>query len=173
MKKSQISIPPDWFAAQDRLYTPYELNCSLPETGSESEEYGACVFTLQGLRIQFRVGKITPKKIGYFVALWKRGDNGSTQPYDHDDAFDFFIISVKKEENLGQFIFPKSVLLQQGIVSTPQQSGKRGIRLYAPWDNPLSAQAKKTKAWQGQYFLAILPSQPLNPAITARFLDPA
>ncbi len=38
---------------------------------NESSEYGACTFDIGNLKITFRLAKITPTKIGQFVALWK------------------------------------------------------------------------------------------------------
>src|SRR5258708_5952015 len=91
-------------------------------------------FNLNGFFIRFRVAKITPTKIGQFVTLWKRIGNGPTQPYDTSDTVDFFIISTRKDDHFGQFVFPKSVLSEQGILSINGKGGKRGIRVYPPWD---------------------------------------
>ena len=68
---------------------------------------------------------------------------------------DFFVISIRKDNNFGQFIFPKSVLCQHDIMSMKGQGGKRAIRVYPPWDNALNKQAQKTQAWQINYFLEI------------------
>jgi hypothetical protein len=56
---------------------------------------------------------------------------------------------------LGQFIFPKTVLANKGIISKNGISGKRGIRVYPPWDVPNNKQAEKTQRWQLNYFLTI------------------
>ena len=37
----------------------------------ESQEYGACTFRLNDLKIKFRISKITPTKTGQFVTIWK------------------------------------------------------------------------------------------------------
>ena len=121
----------------------------------ESTNYGACSFELNNYKIQYRVANITPTKIGQFVAIWKRNNNGITVPFDVADSLDFMIISVRDSENSGQFIFPKSVLVAKGIVSQNEKGGKRGIRVYAPWDKPENKQAIKTQAWQVNYFVEI------------------
>ena len=121
----------------------------------ESANYGACSFELNNYKIQYRVANITPTKIGQFVAIWKRNNNGITAPFDISDSLDFMIISVRDSENFGQFIFPKSVLVSKGIVSKNEKGGKRGIRVYAPWDKPENKQAIKTQAWQVNYFVEI------------------
>lgn len=122
---------------------------------SESEEYQACSFKLNSFQIIHRLSKITPTKIGQFVTIWKRNDKGITTPFNVSDNFDFIIITSKSDENLGQFVFPKSVLLEKGIISNNNNSGKRGIRVYPPWDFPASKQAEKTQNWQTKYFYSI------------------
>lgn len=69
-----------------------------------------------GLSIRFRVAKITLKKIGYFVSIWKRIGNRPIQPYDLLDSVDFFVICVRKNGRFGQFVFPKSVLYEKDII---------------------------------------------------------
>jgi hypothetical protein len=121
----------------------------------ESTNYGACSFELNNKLIQYRVANITPTKIGQFVAIWKRNSEGITAPFDVLDSLDFMIISVRDSENFGQFIFPKSVLVAKGIISQNEKGGKRGIRVYAPWDKPINKQAIQTQAWQVLYFVEI------------------
>lgn len=122
---------------------------------SESTEYQSCSFKLNSFQIIHRYSKITPTKIGQFVTIWKRNDNGITAPFDVSDYFDFIIITSKSGEDFGQFVFPKSVLLEKGIISDSNKSGKRGFRVYPPWDIPTSKQAEKTQNWQTKYFYSI------------------
>ncbi len=121
----------------------------------ESTEYGACSFELDGKRIQHRVSKITPTKNGQFLTIWKRNQDGITEPFDINDEIDFIIITAKNGNNLGQFIFSTTVLADKGIIIQNGKSGKRGIRVYPPWDKPESKQAEKTQSWQLHYFLTI------------------
>ena len=122
---------------------------------SESEEYQACSFQLNSIEFIHRFSKITPTKFGQFVTIWKRNDKGITAPFDFSDNFDFIIITSKSDEKLGQFVFPKAILLEKGIISNNNSSGKRGIRVYPPWDIPTSKQAEKTQLWQTKYFYSI------------------
>ena len=122
---------------------------------SESAEYQACSFKLNSFEIIHRFSKITPTKIGQFVTIWKRNNKGITAPFDVSDNFDFIIITSKSDEKLGQFVFPKSVLLEKGIISNNNTSGKRGIRVYPSWDVPTNKQAEKTQLWQVKYFYSI------------------
>jgi hypothetical protein len=60
---------------------------------------------------------------------------------------------VRAENHFGQFVFPKAVLGEKGIVSCNGKEGKRAMRIYPPWDIADNSQAKKTQAWQLQYFI--------------------
>lgn len=137
---------------KNKIYDP----CSLQVTGyrdePESQEYNACRFELNGLSIICRSAKITPKKAGQFVTFWKRKDNGPIEPFHETDAFDFYVVNVEDEGKLGQFVFPKSVLIKKGVVSTDAKEGKRAIRVYPPWSEVKSKQAKQTQKWQLEYF---------------------
>jgi hypothetical protein len=122
---------------------------------SESVEYGACTFELDGQKIEHRVSKITPTKTGQFVTIWKRNRNGVTEPFDILDGIDFIVITAKSGDKIGQFIFPKSVLADKGIITQNGKGGKRGIRVYPKWDTVTNKQAEKTQNWQTKYFVTI------------------
>lgn len=169
----KTTFHPDLLLAQKLVYEPLGLHRSeiIPE--AESQEYSACRFTINNKRMLFRVAKTTPTKSGQFVTIWKRmgmgpimgtgsiesdgprvGD-GPIMPFDLSDPVDLFVISVRNAENFGQFVFPKDVLAQEGYVSKHNSGGKRAIRVYPPWVVTDSAQARKTQAWQINYFCEI------------------
>lgn len=145
----------DLAIAKKQLYDNNNLELANFKAEKESAEYAASTFTLNNLVIIYRVAKITPTKNGQFVTIWKRNSKGITEPFHVSDSFDFIIISVRNEANIGQFIFPKSVLLEQKIISGNNKEGKRGIRVYPPWDKPMSKQAEKTQEWQLKHFFWI------------------
>lgn len=150
------------------LYEPCGLELTDLEWQIESQEYGACSFCLGGRAIQYRSSKITPTKTGQFVAIWKRNEEGMTRPFEASEV-DFFIIAARKGDQLGQFIFPKEMLAQKGIVSTQQKEGKRGMRVYPPWDVTANKQAKETQAWQIKYFVQIKESSPSDLETVKRY----
>jgi len=154
---SPKNLHPDLLAAQKIAYEPNGLTCTFVELEAESKEYGACLLEINNLRVKFRVGKITPTKIGQFVTLWKRVGNGPIQPYDVSDPVDLFVVSVRKDKHFGQFVFPKAILYEKGIVSKNGLGGKRAMRIYPPWDITDNQQARKTQLWQVAYFLEIQP----------------
>ena len=56
---------------------------------------------------------------------------------------------------MGQFVIPKSVLIEKGIISTSKKEGKRGFRVYPIWDKTINKQAVLTQQWQLNYFFEI------------------
>jgi hypothetical protein len=145
-------IPKDLITIQEIVFDNCNFEITQPIPEAESSEYGACTFSLNNLNILFRTAKITPTKTGQFVTLWKRINKGPIQPFESADPFDLFIISARKDNHFGLFIFPKSVLIAKEIV-TDKKEGKRAIRVYPPWDITTSKQAQKTQKWQLDYFL--------------------
>ncbi len=147
---------PDLVAVQKLSYERSGFTIKNFQKEAESCEYGASTFEINQQRIKFRVGKITPTKIGHFVTLWKREKGGPILPLDLLDPIDFVVISVRRVKHFGQFVFPKDVLYNQGIISKNGEGGKRAMRLYFPWDNPVSRQAINTQSWQCKYFYALI-----------------
>jgi hypothetical protein len=141
--------------AKNLLYDLCGLELSNIEIEKESTEYAAHRFEINNIKILFRQAKITPTKVGQFVTLWKRTkEKDPIEPFEITDNVDLFVITVKTEERFGQFVFPKSVLIEKGIVSNIKE-GKRAIRVYPPWDKTENKQSQKTQKWQLSYFLEI------------------
>jgi hypothetical protein len=149
------TIHEDFYIAKSLLYDKCGFELTQPTVENESGEYGACYFKLNGSEVKFRVSKITSTKTGQFVTIWKRDAQGVTQPFQETDELDFIIISSKSGDSFGQFIFPKTVLVEKGIITSKGKEGKRGMRVYPPWDKPTNKQAEKTQSWQTNYFLHI------------------
>ena len=147
-----MSLDLDLSLANTSIYAPNDFIFSNLSLEEESQEYGACTFRLNCLRILFRQSKITPTKNGQFVTLWKRAQKGPIQPFDSSDPIDFYIVHTRKEDRIGQFIFPRNILVQKGVLSKEGRGGKRAMRLYPPWDLPESKQAAATQKWQIDYF---------------------
>lgn len=120
---------------------------------NECLEYSGCSFKLGNLKVKYRQAKVTPKKVGLFVTLWKRNIENKTEPFSVNDSFDFYIIAAKQEDNFGFFIFSKDILSERSILSNSKKEGKRGFRVYPDWTETENNQAVKTKAWQTNYFI--------------------
>lgn len=146
---------------QQAVFKPLGLSLNALEGDQEAEEYSGYNFRLNAMAVKYRKAKITPKKVGQFVTLWKRGADGQTQPFQLDDPFDCYIIAVRQDDQLGVFIFPKAVLAEKQILSSAQKEGKRGFRLYPAWDTPTNRQALTSQKWQCEYFYDLTNSKEL------------
>ncbi|MBL1240388.1 MAG: MepB family protein [OCS116 cluster bacterium] len=140
---------------QKLVYEPCGFETLHANQDVESDEYGAGTYKLNGLKIITRTAKITPKKIGQFVAIWQRDQNGITQPQHIDGEFDVLVINCKDGNRFGQFVFPKAALAKHGIISTDKKRGKNGMRIYPAWNTAVNKQAIKTQGWQLDYFLVV------------------
>ncbi|MEG0881462.1 MAG: MepB family protein [Janthinobacterium sp.] len=128
-----------------------------PVPEAESADYGACRAALHGKRLVLRVAKTTPTKIGQFVTVWKRPHpDADIAPLDEADPVDAVIIAVADGDGArhGFFIFPRSALIERGVMSRAGAGGKRALRVYPPWCAPQSGQALRTQRWQAQWFVA-------------------
>ena len=151
--------------AKTKIYDAYSFKIINFKPETESTEYDACQFKLNEVNIISRSAKITPKKVGQFVTFWKRNKKGIIEPFNDTDSFDFYVINLESKNNYGQFVFPKSVLIKKGILSTNQKEGKRAFRVYPSWDTPQNKQAEQTQKWQLNYFIKINDSIDLNKII--------
>lgn len=137
---------------QENLYNSCNLHIRNLTFEKNSDLYFSCFFYLENKKILFKIAKKTPKKFGWFVTLWKRVE-GLSLPYDKVDDVEFVVVCITENDQVGQFIFSKEVLLQKNIFSTNNKGGKRAIRVYAPFTEVLSNQACETKKWQSKYFI--------------------
>ena len=118
----------------------------------DNGDYGAAVCRVGSQHLRFRVARVTPSKVGLFVAVWRRSPTGATEPFPHDDV-DHLVIVTTEGRHTGQFVFPRSALQRHGITSLAGRGGKRGFRVYPPWSHTDNAQAIRTQAWQGEFFV--------------------
>ena len=72
------------------------------------------------------------------------------------------MIAVSDGNNVGEFIFPKTILTKKNIFSSNGKEGKRAIRVYTPWDKTTSAQAAKTQKWQNHFFVDLISENSKN-----------
>lgn len=162
-KSDQLKkLPSELRVAKEFVYDPCHFILADLTIASDSIEYAACTFLLNKRFVVYRVAKITPTKTGLFVSIWKRKKAGPIEPYNSSDPIDFIIISTRSNVRSGQFIFTKSILLEKGILSHDGKEGKRGIRVYPPWNEVLNKQAQKTQQWQLDYFLETTSGHPTD-----------
>ena len=131
---------------ENLLFQGINLKISNLIEDKESQEYFGYNFQAEKLNFKFRKAKITPKKVGQFVTLWKRNSQNITEPFNETDAFDFYIIATEEIEKCGFFLFPKNELIKRNILSTKFKEGKRGFRVYPSWTKTENKQAEKTQS---------------------------
>jgi hypothetical protein len=111
---------------------------------------------------RIRTARTTPAKAGAFVAVWKRGEAGSTRPFTADESTSGLLVFVEEQARCGVFRFTKAQLISLGYVSSDLHPGKRGFRVYPAWCTGLNSQASRTQRAQGSAF-SELPSRALRP----------
>ncbi|MFE3445038.1 MepB family protein [Nocardia sp. NPDC059180] len=151
---SPASVHPD-VAAATLIFDFLGLTISAPVPEQENAEYGAFVSSVGRGSVRFRVGKLTPAKVGLFVTVWRRAEDGSTEPLAAEDGIDLLVVTAREGKCFGQFVFPKTALVEHGIVSVEGRGGKRGFRVYPPWSPTGNRQAMRSQKWQCDYFLEL------------------
>ncbi|MFS0788921.1 MepB family protein [Shouchella sp. 1P09AA] len=93
----------------------------------QNASYGAGLFSISSTIIRFRIAKKTPKKQRQFVAIWEKAKWENNKPYSYGGAPHFLIVTVFNTSNeVGQFIFPKDVLLEKRILESENTKLKWG-----------------------------------------------
>ena len=136
----------------------------------EASKYDALNFSLNNQKIVYRKGKITKDRPGAFLAIWKRPSSSiiNNKPIAlESNAIDYLFVEVEEDSinNLrkGIFIFPVSILITKGIISSEKKKGKTGFRVFPPWSEDrgevgmkvFSESGKKTQRWQLPYYIEI------------------
>ncbi len=147
------NLSADLTVTKQILYSKLNIALQNIKLENESTAYSACAFQINKLSILYREANITPTKTGQFVTIWKRNNVGITEPFYVNDNIHLVVIICRSGEKFGQFVFPKSILSEKRIFTKNNVEGKRGIRVYPPWDITTSKQAMQTQAWQLEYFL--------------------
>jgi hypothetical protein len=146
----------------NRIYNPNNLVIKNIKEEKQNSKYAGCVFQANTRTVRFRISKITPNKVGQFVSFWEKDENMQNQAFEYESSPDLLVITCSKDNKLGQFIFPKEILLKEKIFRTSLQKGKMAMRVYPIWDNPISKQAKNTQNWQLPYFIDLSNLEAVN-----------
>lgn len=146
-----------------RLLAPLGLTAPSITAEADNAGYGAATFEVFGLSVRARTARVTPTKVGLFVAHWRRAPGGSTEPFDGVGSTDLVIVTTVEGDQAGAFLFPRGTLLAQGILAgaVPAggvSAGRRGFRVYPPWSATTNAQAQRTQRWQGAFFVDLPPT---------------
>lgn len=115
-------------------------------------EYEACCFSIGQKKIRSRLAKKTPTKKGYFVVFWEKDANNNNQPFSEDDPNDVLLVNIIDGNKQGQFVFPKELLVEQGVLKREKYKGKIAMRVYPSWEKELNTTAERTQKWQLPFF---------------------
>src|SRR5699024_3466399 len=136
------------------IYEPNDLIVKSIQEEKQNSQYGAGTFTLYSKNVRLRVAIVTLTKIGQFVAFWEKDGSNKNQAFSYEEAPDLLVITTFKNENeFGQFVFPKEILLKHGILKSLSKKGKMAIRVYPSWETQSSKQAMETQNCQLLYFI--------------------
>ncbi|MGG5318234.1 MepB family protein [Enterococcus sp. AZ072] len=123
------------------------------QSENQNQDYEGTIFSMNSVSFRSRLAKSTPKKKGYFVAFWEKDSEGKNQPFSYFDSPEKLIIVILDGQRSGQFVFPKDILLKNGILKGPNSKGKMSIRVYPIWEQDLNKTAFTTKKWQTEFFI--------------------
>jgi len=161
----------------------YEITKSLKlDVTPESSKYAGLALSIDDKNILYRKGRVTPDRPGAFLAVWKRPpSNKGNKPIPlQPNDLDYLLIQVESHHiQRGIFIFPLSLLIEKGIVSSSKNKGKTGFRVFPPWSEDrggigtkvFSDSGKKTQRWQLPYFLEIDELGLINPSKLHRIFN--
>ncbi|KQW05808.1 hypothetical protein ASC66_12720 [Leifsonia sp. Root4] len=147
-------LPADVLTVMRVLRARHSL-CSEIHADATNADYGAQQLTIDGRTARLRIGRVTPRKVGLFVAVWERADDGTTRPFAVEGDTELLLVIVRDGARLGLFTFPREALREHGVLSVAGAGGKRGFRLYPSWSTTTNAQARRTQQWQQRYFETI------------------
>lgn len=82
-----METPQDLLIALEYAYEPNGFITREFVQEVESQDYDACLFSLNGKRIVFRIAKITPIIKGQFLTIWKRIEDGPIMPVTENATF--------------------------------------------------------------------------------------
>lgn len=139
------------FKLIEKLFNPLKIENKQLE--KQNKEYEGALITINHTQYRSRLAKLTPKKKGYFVAFWEKDNHKKNQAFSYEESPEKLIVAIIDESKKGLFIFPKTILLEQGILRTDSQKGKMAIRIYPSWETDLNSSATKTQKWQVPYFV--------------------
>lgn len=131
-----------------------DLDCvlSAPQPEEQSSDYESGTVKIGSDTWRIRTARVTPKKPGAFVAVWKREAHGETRPFKREEYSAGLMVFVREAEKFGVFRFSTAQLAALGVLRSGDQEGKRGFRVYPSWSTGLNRQAAVTQRRQSPAF---------------------
>ncbi|MGJ0204661.1 MepB family protein [Leucobacter sp. gxy201] len=126
-----------------------------PQAEDQSGDYESGTVMIGAEHWRIRTARVTPRKPGAFVAVWKRDEAGETKPFASDEEVDGLLVFVREAENFGVFRFAASHLEVLGVTRSSAYPGKRGFRVYPHWSEGLNPQATRAQKAQSEAFIML------------------
>lgn len=123
-----------------------------PQAEEQNSDYEAGTVAMGSQIWRIRTARVTPKKPGAFVAVWRRNPKGETCPFVSDEHVDGLLVFVRDGERFGFFQFSSSQLANLGVTSSEAHAGRRGFWVYPSWSTGLNPQAMSTQWAQSSAF---------------------
>ncbi|MHA3722426.1 MepB family protein [Leucobacter sp. HY1910] len=138
-----------FLSSRDEL-SAVDIHVTPEEQGSD---YEAGLAHIGPERWRLRTARVTPVKPGGFVAVWRRGERGDTEPFPSAEPVAGLLVFLAEGDRRGRFRFTAEHLARLGVSSAPGRPGKRGFRVYPAWCVGLNQTARKAllaqaEAWQ-------------------------
>ncbi|MFC4224825.1 MepB family protein [Lysinibacter cavernae] len=155
----RAALPPLFTSFSREVLGPSGHTVADPVAEPESAEYGAVRLVLNARPTLFRVAKTTPTKVGQFVTVWARSEEGPIRPFDQTDGITTLIVLVAtpRSTERGLFVFPAAALIARGVFAQGGTGGKRAFRMYPPWTATTNASGLTAQRWQAAYFVSLWP----------------
>jgi len=133
-------------------FAPSPANALVIQAEEQNSDYESGIALIGEDRWRIRTARITPTKPGAFVAVWTRGEDGSTRPFTAEESLAGLLVFVEDQDRFGVFQFTPVHLVSAGYVSSGLRPGKRGFRVYPAWCTDLNPQASRTQRVQAAAF---------------------
>lgn len=95
-----------------KFYLPNQFVIENLREEPQNAEYAGGTFLLNQQLIRFRAAKITPTKIGQFVAFWEKNELDKNQAFCAEDSPDLLVVTTFQEERMASLFFQKPFLLR-------------------------------------------------------------
>ncbi|CCQ16224.1 putative uncharacterized protein [Rhodococcus sp. AW25M09] len=141
----------DWYAREILDSTG---TSAIVHGDTTNAEYDGLIAQIHGERWRVRTARETPRKPGLFLAFWRRGADGTTEPFRSTDQ-DGLLVLIDAGGRRAGFRFAADQLDRLGITASAAHPGKRGFRVYPAWSTGLNPQASRTQKQHAAAFFEI------------------
>lgn len=141
-----------WFSALERYRLQLRMAPLEVVAEDQGSDYESGRVKIDADTWRIRTARVTPTKPGAFVAVWRRAQDGNTEPFSSSDECEGLMVFVRDGSKFGVFTFSREHLVELGVVQSTRAPGKRGFRVYPSWCANLNEQATRAQRAQASAF---------------------